>query len=1235
MPEDKIILTGDANSLTAAINSAVKAWSTLVEAENQFLKLNNNVNNSIRKTLELRQQLSSTQGLTNGSSQLNNLQETLRVREALNAKTKANLAQRQDADRKIRASLEAQKTQLQAVGVASNKTFTRQNKNIQTATKNIQAMSFSFKGFVQLLGSQILRSVFFSLVQEIRETTDAAAELQIKISEVRSISQQAQLSSEDWAKGLKDLSDSFGLDILDQTEAAYQTLSNQVAQGAEAFLFLEQANRFSIAAVASAEDSVNLLTSALNSFNLDVQDTEKVSAIFFKTIELGRVRASELANDFGRVGVLANTLGVRLEDVSAAIATLTINGVKTNVAMTQIRAIFTKLIKPTTDMKKLFDEIGVSSAEAGFATFGFEGFLEILQERTQGTTTELAKLFSRVRSVSGAVGLTGKNLEGFQQNLREIEGASESFNKAVGIGFESAGKRLRVEINKIKNSLITDFGEPAIETIVTISEEVISLSSLVKGLGEVITFSLVPASLLLIKTVARFAVANPIIAGITVAVAALTFAIGKLNEQADETRKKQEQTAARLEQQIQDQIDKTNEASVALRTLASDAEAALNKIVAGTLGELNKEIVNIIENSDDASEAVSQAVDAVINTTKDGISDLEGEIKSIESSMEDLRDLSKSLSQTLDESLFDAGIEDLIPSEQITRIFSEIKRQIAITNEAAKTGNDALVEDSIKRAGELFKEARTLQTKLEKENEKRSKKRKDIIEDINETQQKGAFEIKRLEEERERILNGRSISRVSNQEEQKILEINREITDINGKRIKKVNELNKKLAENVELKKQDIDFSKRLTAIVEAQQKAIAATQVVLANQAEAKKVELAEQEKILKLQQRLKEQSADFKIDESSRLDTIKEINDAFDTQVGKLEELRSTLTAGSEEEIALSQRIAQIRAAQSAAVTRRQITDQQKVTSSANEQLQKQLKAQEAARAEQLKSVKEFINQAAVTVPEGSASNTIFGSLIRDIRAAIESGDFEKVSTLVKELNENLREDAQASQQGGRFREVGQGFRLAPKDLELARLLQRINTDAIIETEKRRSQIDKAIVENTKELTKFSEQLNEELRKNQDPIEKQSEDALTIAGAFEAAASAQNDLFDAVTKANTALETQRKLAAGDGTPTETKADGGSIHGSDSVPALLSPGEFVVNAGAARQFAPQLVAMNSSVGRFADGGSVPGNVSNTTFQGGINIDLGGNTQVSDAQVIDIGNRIQREVQRKRVRSFN
>jgi hypothetical protein len=90
-----------------------------------------------------------------------------------------------------------------------------------------------------------------------------------------------------------------------------------------------------------------------------------------------------------------------------------------------------------------------------------------------------------------------------------------------------------------------------------------------------------------------------------------------------------------------------------------------------------------------------------------------------------------------------------------------------------------------------------------------------------------------------------------------------------------------------------------------------------------------------------------------------------------------------------------------------------------------------------------------------------------------------------------------------------------------------------------------------------------------------------------------------------------------------EPKAFGGMMHGRDNIPALLSKGEFVVNANATRRFYSQLVSMNSVQG-FTKGGLV-------TNVGDIHVtnNSTGNTQ---ADIVAIGNGLRREIRRGRIK---
>lgn len=322
-----------------------------------------------------------------------------------------------------------------------------------------ESITISWQGVIRLFESQVIRAAFAEVQRAFVTGVSDSLKYSIKIAEIETISQRAGLSTRDWAQGITELSNKFGNPQTDVAEAAYQAISNQVVQGAEAFQFLDTALKFGRATVSSAADSVNLLSSAMNSFGLPASDAERISAIFFKTIELGRVRANELANTFGRVGAIASGVGVRLEEVAAALATLTIAGIKPADAMTLLNNVLLKLTNPTVELRQFLGELGFASGEAAIAALGFGGVLEKLDEEARKGTTRLSELFNEIRGIRGVIGLTGDAFGTYQENLAKITQGQEEFAKAADIVKGAIGTDFQTEVNKVKNLFALEFGD--------------------------------------------------------------------------------------------------------------------------------------------------------------------------------------------------------------------------------------------------------------------------------------------------------------------------------------------------------------------------------------------------------------------------------------------------------------------------------------------------------------------------------------------------------------------------------------------------------------------------------------------------------------------------------------------------------------------------------------------------------------------------------------------------------
>lgn len=376
---------------------------------------------------------------------------------------------------------------------------------------------------------RVVAGIFSSLEQQIRESIDTARQLELRLAEIQTISPEFRIRGLDNVQSeVRRISEQFGIDQLEVARGLYQTLSNQIGNAAQSTQFLSEAARFSRATITSLGDSVDLLSGILNAYGLEAQNASRVSDVLFKTIELGRVRGEELAANFGNITTQAAQLGIPLEEVGAAISTLTIQGVKADTAMTGLQNIFIKLIRPSTGLKSALDQIGVSSIRAGIQTFGLIGFLVELEKTTNGTIEELGNLFPRIRALRGSIGLLNqegqKATDTFNRLRDEFKGASED---AANIVLETEAAKFEKNVETIKNAFTADIGRPLLEAFNSLIELVGGaanasqiLTSLLRTLGPVAALAIGGVALSNVVALTRALAAGTFVArGFSAAVA--------------------------------------------------------------------------------------------------------------------------------------------------------------------------------------------------------------------------------------------------------------------------------------------------------------------------------------------------------------------------------------------------------------------------------------------------------------------------------------------------------------------------------------------------------------------------------------------------------------------------------------------------------------------------------------------------------------------------------------------
>ncbi|MCR4339330.1 MAG: phage tail tape measure protein, partial [Gemmatimonadaceae bacterium] len=237
-------------------------------------------------------------------------------------------------------------------------------------------------------------------------------------------------------------------------EGLYDIVSSGF-KASDAITILRVSAKAATAGMTDTATASKAVTAGLNAYHLGASEAGKVSDILFQVVNKGVLTFGELAQNMGDLVPAAAPLGVKLEEVGAALSTITLQGVPAAEAATRVKSVMLQLAKPSEELSGLLKENGFASGEAAIKAKGFVGVLEMLDAATHGNVTASAALTPEIRGLLGVVGLTGKNLATYNEHLASMKEASKGAG-ASAKAFAEQSKSVGVEWQKV--SALFDVG---------------------------------------------------------------------------------------------------------------------------------------------------------------------------------------------------------------------------------------------------------------------------------------------------------------------------------------------------------------------------------------------------------------------------------------------------------------------------------------------------------------------------------------------------------------------------------------------------------------------------------------------------------------------------------------------------------------------------------------------------------------------------------------------------------
>lgn len=283
----------------------------------------------------------------------------------------------------------------------------------------------------------------------------------------------------------------------DIAKAAYDAISSGIAQ-ADVPRFLESASRAAVGGQVDLATATATLTSALNAFQSQGLSSARAADILFQTMNKGVIVFSDFEKFQGKTLATAANLGVSFEELNAAVATLTLKGVRPEAAYDRINAALVALSATTKQAKDGAKRYNVETGVSALQAKGLTGVLDSLSRATGGSAAAIVNLTDRQEAQQALTILLGEGMKTYKDNLDAIQGSAGATGKAFDIMsadtkglidlFKAELEGLLIQVGKqllpslreallrLREALSGERGQAIVTTLATIGRGVIFLA---------------------------------------------------------------------------------------------------------------------------------------------------------------------------------------------------------------------------------------------------------------------------------------------------------------------------------------------------------------------------------------------------------------------------------------------------------------------------------------------------------------------------------------------------------------------------------------------------------------------------------------------------------------------------------------------------------------------------------------------------------------------------------------
>lgn len=326
----------------------------------------------------------------------------------------------------------------------------------QISNLKLEKLEKGFDSVSQASGkmSDKLKPVSTAIVATGVASATASITFEDSMAKVMTIADESIVSYDDMKKAIIALSDQTGISANEIADNVYDAISSGQSTG-DAVKFVTESTKLAKAGFAEAGQSLDLLTTIMNSYELEASEVNRVSDILIQTQNVGKVTVGELSADMGKLIPTAKATGVNLEQIATGYALMTSKGIRSAESTTYMNSMLNELGKSGTKVSDSIKELTGKSFQDLIASGSSVGdILNLLDENAKANGKSLADMFGSSEAAKAAMILVTDSGKAFNETLSDMGNVIGETDKAFNTISDTKGNKLRISLNEIKNSAI-------------------------------------------------------------------------------------------------------------------------------------------------------------------------------------------------------------------------------------------------------------------------------------------------------------------------------------------------------------------------------------------------------------------------------------------------------------------------------------------------------------------------------------------------------------------------------------------------------------------------------------------------------------------------------------------------------------------------------------------------------------------------------------------------------------